>query len=279
MRDLVRGLVLTSLISLLPRALGAVECVPGTYWHKHGSVDCATSTCTTDPSQATCCCSCHANYYCPGGAKTQPEDACPAGSTSPPMSTSAANCTGGPPPPAGGFEQIHVAYTGNANELSVDFVGGSGKTQVWTSLDQRVWTSAPAASFSHPTIGYMSAALLRFPGAAAGAAAYYMVGDSASNSTVFTVHPTLARPEVFAVYGDFGFANDVCLGDLVSDAAAGTFDAVGFLARTDTRTDTTAPANARPNRPPPPPTYYRHCTWATGLITWKIRGAASATPS
>ena len=103
-------------------------------------------------------------------------------------------------------------------------MGGSGKTTVWTSLDKKVWTASPATSFSHPTIGYMSAGLLRFPGAAAGAEAYYMVGDSTANSSTFTVHPTLARSEVFAVYGDFGFANDVCLSDLIAEAAAGTFD-------------------------------------------------------
>lgn len=214
------------LILTAAAAAAAVTCVPGTYWHSHGSVDCTagTTACATSPSQANCCCACHANYYCPGGAKTQPEDPCPAGSTSPPQSTSASNCTGGPPPPTGGFEQIHVSYTGNANELSVDFVGGSGKTTVWTSLDKKVWTASPATSFSHPTIGYMSAGLLRFPGAAAGAEAYYMVGDSTANSSTFTVHPTLARSEVFAVYGDFGFANDVCLSDLIAEAAAGTFD-------------------------------------------------------
>ena len=94
----------------LPFTFAAVQCTPGTYWHKRGSVDCdAGGSCTTSPSQSTCCCDCHANYYCPGGAQTQPEDACPAGSTSPPMSTSAANCTGGPPPPSGAFEQIHVS--------------------------------------------------------------------------------------------------------------------------------------------------------------------------
>ena len=218
--------VVILLLGLLQVSRGAVQCTPGTYWHTRGSVDCTSgsSSCTTTPSPATCCCACHANYYCPGGAKEQPEDPCPAGSTSPPKSTSASNCTGGPPPPTGGFSQIHVAYTGNANELSIDFVGGSGKTTVWTSLDKQAWTASPATSFSHPTIGYMSAGLLRFPGAAAGEEAYYMVGDASANSSAFTVHPTLARSEVFAVYGDFGFANDVCLSDLIAEAAAGTFD-------------------------------------------------------
>jgi len=92
-----------------------IECVPGTYWHTRGSVDCgAAQGCpATGGTAAECCCACHAGYYCPGGAKSQPEDACPAGTTSPPGATSAAACTGGaptptptrapppPPPPAG----------------------------------------------------------------------------------------------------------------------------------------------------------------------------------
>ena len=180
----------------------AVECAAGTYWHTRGSADChpgGSAGCTV----ATCCCACHADYYCPGGAKDQPEDACPAGSTSPPMSTSAADCTGGPAPPPtnGSFSQVHIAYTGRPNEFSVDFVGGAGQTTTYTSLDQARWTATAAASFPHPTIGYMSAGILRFPGAASGQAAYYMVGDASANSSVWTVTPNItARPEVFAVY-------------------------------------------------------------------------------
>lgn len=212
----------------LPAALAAVECPAGTYFHTHGSVDCAPGA-TCAGTVESCCCSCHANYYCPGGKTRQPEDPCPAGSTSPPNSTSAAACTGGPPPPpSGAFSQIHVAYTGRAEELSVDFVGGAGQTFVWTSLARAAgWTRAPATSFAHPTIGYMSAGLLRFAGVQPDAPAYYMVGDASANSSVYEVTPTIAaRPEVFAVYADFGFANDVCMADLVSEAAKGGFDSV-----------------------------------------------------
>jgi hypothetical protein len=193
-------------------------------------VDCAPGSSCADTVE-TCCCFCHADYYCPGGGKSQPEDPCPAGTTSPANSTSASDCTGGPgpgptPPPSGSFSQVHIAYTGRANEYSVDFVGGSGATSVWTSLNRLSWTRAAATSFTHPTIGYMSAGLLQFPGAQADQQAYYMVGDAASNSTVFTVTPSVSRPEVFAVIGDFGFANDVCLPALVAGAASGEFDSV-----------------------------------------------------
>lgn len=222
------------LLVALPAALAAIECAPGTYWHTRGSVDCgpAQGCPATGGTLAQCCCACHANYYCPGGKRDQPEDACPAGSTSPPGSTSASDCTGGPPGPSpppgpsGAFSQIHIAYTGRPNEFSVDFVGGSGATRTLTSMDRTNWTAAPATSFSHPTIGYMSQGLLRFPGAKGQQPTYYMVGDASSNSSVFTVVPNITRPEVFAVYADFGFANDVCLNDLIKSAANGTFDAV-----------------------------------------------------
>jgi hypothetical protein len=205
----MRGLLL---LALPVAAFSAVECSPGTYWHTRGTVDCgpAQGCPATGGTTAECCCACHANFYCPGGKKSQPEDACPAGSTSPPNSTSASDCTGGPPPPppppSGAFSQIHVAYTGRANEFSIDWVGGSGgPTRTLTSLDRATWTATPAASFTHPTIGLMSHGLLSFPARLpGGSAAYYMVGDAALNSSVFTVTPNVTRPEVFAVYGDFG---------------------------------------------------------------------------
>ena len=216
---LMLSLMLSTLTLTLFAAASGIECVPGTYWHKHGSVDCAPGG-TCKNSIQTCCCACHADYYCPGGATTQPEVPCPPGSTSPPNSTSASDCSGGPPPPSGGFNQIHIAYTGRANEFSVDFVGGSGATVTLTSMDGTSWTSLPAVSFAHPTIGYMSHGLLRFPGASAEQKTYYMVGDSSGNSSVFTVLPNITRPEVFAVYGDFGFANDVCVDLYLAVAAA-----------------------------------------------------------
>ena len=273
--------MLALLVATTTTALAAVECVPGTYWHTRGSVDCASGgTCVNTP--ATCCCACHANYYCPGGKKDQPEDACPAGSTSPPGSTSASDCTGGPgpsPPPSSGFSQIHIAYTGRPNEFSVDFVGGAGATRTLTSFDRTNWTAAPATSFSHPTIGYMSQGLLSFPGARSEQPTYYMVGDGSANSSIFTVVPNITRPEVFAVYADFGFANDVCLNDLIASAANGTFDAV-LHAGTVNGTDAHASlallsAHSPPPAAPPPPTpllslLVHQVTWPT---TWRTQGA------
>jgi hypothetical protein len=182
-------------------ASAAVECAAGTYWHTRGSVDCgpAQGCPATGGTVAECCCTCHANFYCPGGKRSQPEDACPAGATSPPGSTSAAACTGGPaPPPTAAFSQVHVAYTGVPGLLSVDFVGGAGALAVWTSLDGVAWGAPLAAtSFAHPTIGYMSQALLNFTGVARGATAWYRVGSE--NATAYAVVPIVARPEVFAV--------------------------------------------------------------------------------
>lgn len=198
-------------------------------WHTRGSVDCTGSPSTCANTPETCCCACHPNYYCPGGKRDQPEDPCPAGETSPANSTSASDCTGGPnpPPPSGGsFTQVHIAYTGVSGQFSVDFVGGSGQTLVWTTLAGNAWKSAPCTSFSHPTIGYMSAGLLDFTAAAPGAKAMYMVGDASGNSSVFTVTPKVSRPEVYAVIGDFGMANDVCMPDLIAEAAKGNYDSV-----------------------------------------------------
>ena len=232
MHSLIATLLLITSTSALSnfqsRALAPVECAPGTYFHKHGSVDCAPSCPASGGTAAECCCACHADYYCPGGKKTQPELPCPPGTTSPPKSTSPADCAGGPgpgPAPPSAFEQVHVAYTGVPAVWSVDFVGGSGAIQVFTSIDAgNTWRAAPATSFAHPTIGYLSQAELDFRGVAPGARARYALG--ARNGTVFEVTPIVAaRPEVFAVYADFGTANDVCMPALIAGAASGEFDA------------------------------------------------------
>lgn len=144
-----------------------------------------------------------------------------------------------PPPPhaqaaagASTLEQVHIAYTGTAGRLSVDFVdtagSGAGPFYVWTSITSNSsgWTRADATTFVAPTIGAMSQGLLDFTGVAPGATAFYMVGSHAQNSTSFAVVPIVTRPEVFAVFGDFGSANDVCMDDLIASAAAGTFDSV-----------------------------------------------------
>lgn len=40
------------------------------------------------------------------------------------------------------------------------------------------------------------------------------------------VTPIVNRPEVHAVFGDFGYANDVCMDQLIKDAEAGVYDSV-----------------------------------------------------
>jgi len=125
------------------------------------------------------------------------------------------------------IEQIHISYTGVQGELAVDFVASSaGSAQAYTSLDKSTWRSVPATQFHALTIGYMSQALLDFKGISAGSPAFYFVSGGGDNSTIFEVTPIVSRPEVFAVYGDFGLANDVCMDNLVAEAAKGTFDSV-----------------------------------------------------
>lgn len=102
-------------------------------------------------------------------------------------------------------EQIHIAYTGKAGQLSVDFVSSISGAAAYTSRDKVTWTGVAASSLRVATIGYLSQALLDFTGIAPGAEAYYIVSGGGTNSSVYAVTPIVARPEVFAVFGDFGY--------------------------------------------------------------------------
>lgn len=125
------------------------------------------------------------------------------------------------------IEQIHISYTGKAGELAVDFVGSTkGNAAVYYSIDKATWKSSPATQFNAPTIGYMSQALMDFTGIAPGAPAYYYLTGGADNSTTFTVTPIVARPEIFAVLADFGFANDVSMDSMIAEAQKGSYDSV-----------------------------------------------------
>lgn len=209
----------------------AFSCDAGTFYHDRGSVDCTVHSKTpcddTAPTKKECCCPCAAGFFCPGSSAYDAEIPCTPGTTSPPGSASIASCVG--PTPA--ISQVHVAYTGVPGQLSVDFVSANpGPAAAFTSTDNATWVAAPAATFRVPTIGYMSHALLAWPGGelAPGQRVFYKVGDAHANSSVFAVTPVVGREggEVFAVYGDFGAANDVCLDSLIADAAEGLFDTV-----------------------------------------------------
>jgi hypothetical protein len=204
-------------------------CSPGFYWHDRGSYDCAATDPSCDGSKpaATCCCPCAAGFFCPGDSESRyAEEPCDPGSTSPPGSTSFSQCTG--PEPV--ISQIHIAYTGVVGQLSVDFVSSQpGVASAFTSLDGASWTAIPATTFFFPQVGYLSQALLSWPGPALtpGQVVHYLVGvPSVSNSTVFSVTPVLAHPETFVIYGDYGAANDRCMASLIADAQAGVFDTV-----------------------------------------------------
>lgn len=61
------AIVAGAAVKAAPVGSSAIECVPGTYWHTRGSVDCgAAQGCpATGGTIAECCCDCHANFYCP----------------------------------------------------------------------------------------------------------------------------------------------------------------------------------------------------------------------
>ena len=131
--------------------------------------------------------------------------------------------------------QIHIAYTNLPGVLSVDFVSSDSKVaHAWVSLDNVTWSCAPAAATTlfAPTIGYLHQATLNFTGVARGAVAYYKLTTGANaaeelgnSSPVFAVVPLVARPEVFAVFGDLGEPGGIT-DDLTASAARGDFDAV-----------------------------------------------------
>ena len=148
----------------------------------------------------------------------------------------------------------------------MDFVSSAAGAQTYVSMDNQTWapTAAAPTTFSVPTIGYMSQALLDFSAVAPGAKAYYKLA-SGGVETVHAVVPQVLGAEKFAVYGDFGLcvmepppplprgrpspltprppcatspptpphpfvfpgsANDACMDTLIKGAAAGEFDSV-----------------------------------------------------
>jgi len=123
---------------------------------------------------------------------------------------------------AGAPEQIHVAYTGIAGQLSLDFVSTYPTASV--SFGSK---SVNTTSFNYPEIGYVHQALLDYTGIAPGTAASYAITTANGTTSPFAVTPIVpAGSERFAVLGDFGTVNDECLNDLVKQAAAGAFDSV-----------------------------------------------------
>jgi len=124
-------------------------------------------------------------------------------------------------------EQIHIAYTGVVGQLSVDFVSsGSGSGSIaWGTTKGSLTSTNTTTSFSYPTIGYLHQGLMTFD-VTVGQKAYYQVSAAGESSAVFEVTPVVGAVERFAVFGDFGLKNDVCMNDLIQEAAAGSFDSV-----------------------------------------------------
>jgi hypothetical protein len=114
-----------------------------------------------------------------------------------------------------------------------------------------------ATTLYSPTIGFMHQATLNFSGVMRGARAFYKLTTGAAispdlpenSSPVFAVTPEVARPEVFAVFGDLG-DNGATMGDLIASAARGNFDTVLCVCVDLLRTHhpTSPPSNLNPNR-------------------------------
>lgn len=125
-------------------------------------------------------------------------------------------------------EQIHVAYTGLAGELSIDFVSSDATGSVTYGMVGAAPKTVPTTSFLFDTVGNMHQAIMIWSGLAPGEAAWYIVSAGGASSTNFTVTPVPARTpnDIFAVFGDFGLVNDIIMSKLIVDAQAGVFDSV-----------------------------------------------------
>ena len=205
-----------------PLSFSAQDCPAGTYYHTHGSVDC-TSKCSG--TVQSCCCACHPDYYCPGGAKDQPEDPCPAGTSSPANSTSASDCTGSgptPPPGPGGAcapSQIFINYAESPSQMRVSWAttckAGSEVNYGLSpgSLTQTVTGTASTYDFGSYTSPYLHHATLT--GLTPNTQYFYTVGDATSGVSAvinFTAHPGVGAdvtgpggmPWAMAIIGDLG---------------------------------------------------------------------------
>ena len=123
--------------------------------------------------------------------------------------------------------QIHIAYTGIAGQLSVDFVSDSFNGSVhWGFTNTSLTSINTTSSFNYTTIGILHQGLMTFEGVTAGQKVYYQVKSDNETSAIFEVTPIISGVEKYAVFGDFGLKSDVSMYDLTSEAAAGSFDTV-----------------------------------------------------
>jgi hypothetical protein len=126
--------------------------------------------------------------------------------------------------------QIHISYTGILGQLSVDYVSSDADGLVAFSLDNKTFTTSNTTSFFYTNIGNLHQGLLAPLPTTPGTPVYYKVGGGASGfwSQVFTTTAVPARypSEKFAVFGDFGLADDASMADLIASAQSGVYDAV-----------------------------------------------------
>jgi len=108
----------------------------------------------------------------------------------------------------------------------VDFVSSSFEGNVsWGISKTSLTNSNTTSSFNYTTIGILHQGLMVFD-VAAGQKAYYQVSSGGESSAIFEVTPIVGDVEKFAIFGDFGYKSDVCMNDLIQEAAAGSFDSV-----------------------------------------------------
>lgn len=106
----------------------------------------------------------------------------------------------------------------------------SGVVRSSLSSSSGPWESSNSTTLYISTVGYLHQALLPSSSTTPGAYLWYQVGDGVGNwSSVFNATPVSARglvQETYAVYGDFGWGNNVSMQYLIQDAQAGEFDSV-----------------------------------------------------
>lgn len=122
--------------------------------------------------------------------------------------------------------QVHLTLTGIDTEMHVSWT----ILGACTATSKLVWGTSPSFGQSSDVTGYhfVESDLCIYDytitGLGANTQYYYQAGDSATFS--FTNQPVVTGGKVYALLADFGIANDVSIGQLVAEAAAGNYQAV-----------------------------------------------------
>jgi hypothetical protein len=207
--------------ALSTAAATAITCEPGTYFSKYG------------PACGQDCCDCVPGNFCPGGSPKQQMFPCPAGTCSPSGAAAASECAAPACPGAPSIslvEQVHIALTGVAGEMSVSFASNRSCDETVTVAygPTPSFGSAATATGALLTSG-MDTPLCIFgavlTGVARGGARTYYKVDGDGSGFSFVYEPVRAGGLRYLVMADYGAENDISQQQLVEDASAGLFDA------------------------------------------------------